>query len=58
MSWVSVAVIGAGWMLAGFVAAIVFGKLIKKGSADQCDGYGDEYATTTVTIVHPHDRTA
>ncbi len=57
MSWVSVAVIGVSWMLAGFVAAMVFGKLIKKGSADQCDGTEDEY-TRTVTIVHPHDRTA
>lgn len=57
MSWVSVAVIGAGWMLAGFVAAILFGKLIKKGSAEQCDGAGEEYSPT-VTIVHPHDRTA
>jgi len=57
MSWVSLAAIGAGWMLAGFVAAIVFGKLVRKGSAEQCDGADAEYARTTVTIVHPHDRT-
>jgi hypothetical protein len=57
MSWVSVAVIGVSWMLAGFVAAMLFGKLIRKGNPDRCDGAGEDYSPT-VTIVHPHDRTA
>ncbi len=57
MSWVSVAVVGVSWMLAGFVAAMLFGKLIRKGNPDQCDGAGEDYSPT-VTIVHPHDRTA
>jgi hypothetical protein len=54
MSWVSVAVIGVSWMLAGFVVAMLFGKLIRKGNPDRCD---EDYSPT-VTIVHPHDRTA